>query len=191
MTATRLQEIEFVEVPAASYLMVDGAGDPNVAPAYAEAVETLYAVAYTLRFARRRAGVDVKVGPLEGLWWSEGPLAFDAAARARWSWTLMIGQPPDVTAQQVDDAVADVRRRKRPAALDRLRLDTLREGLCAQVLHVGPFADEPATVERLRRFIDEHGLVRAGRHHEVYLRDPRRTAPERLRTILREPVRRR
>src|SRR5437773_4292651 len=150
-------QVELVDLPPAAYLAVDGTGDPNTAPAHAEAVQALFAAAYTLRFALRRDGVDARVGPLEGLWASDGPLAFDAAGRERWSWTMMIGQPMQVTARMVEEAVADAGRRRRLPALARLRLQTLHEGLAAQVLHVGPYSEELPTIERLHRFIDEQG----------------------------------
>jgi hypothetical protein len=173
---------ELVEVPEGLFLMADGRGDPNRSPEYQRATEALFAVSYALRFRlRRELGVDRKVGPLEGLWAIDGgELSF--TERSNWRWTVMIEQAEAVSPELVD-AAAWAKGVEVP-----LRLERLREGLAAQVLHVGPFADEPATIGRLHAFIDARRLRAVGRHHEIYLRDPRRTAPERLRTILRQPV---
>jgi hypothetical protein len=157
-------------------------GDPNGSPEYQRATEALFAVSYALRFRlRRELGVDRKVGPLEGLWAIDGgELSF--TERSNWRWTVMIEQA-EAASPELVDAAARAKGVEVP-----LRLERLREGLAAQVLHVGPFADEPATIGRLHAFIDARRLRAVGRHHEIYLRDPRRTAPERLQTIIRQPV---
>lgn len=161
---------QLIDVPDLQYLMIDGHGDPNGA-AYAEAVGTLFPVAYALKFAGKKAGRDFVVMPLEALWWSDDWADFTSARdKSRWSWTLMILQPEWVTADMVDDP--------------RVRLETLSEGRCVQALHIGPYDDEGPLLERMHR---EYGPLR-GRHHEIYLSDQRRTAPARLRTILRQPV---
>jgi hypothetical protein len=179
-----------VEVPELAFLMIDGHGDPNTAPEYAEALEALYAVAYTAKFALKRApgGIDYAVMPLEGLWWTPDMATFTTADKSAWDWTMMIVQPDPVTAEVVEEARATVARTKGLEAIARVRLERFAEGRAAQVMHVGPFAAEGPTIERLHAFIAERGLGRAGKHHEIYLSDPRRTAPERLRTILRQPV---
>jgi hypothetical protein len=178
-----------VEAPALACLMIDGAGDPNTAPAYLQAVEALYGLAYSLKFAVKRAGGDdVAVMPLEGLWWSADLTDFTQGRRDTWQWTLLIVQPPVVTADLVETVRADAARTKVLPALPAIRLDTLAEGLCAQIMHIGPYAAEPPTIARLHAWIAEQGYARTGHHHEIYLSDPRRTAPERLRTILRQPI---
>ncbi|WP_304450638.1 GyrI-like domain-containing protein [Nocardiopsis sp. YSL2] len=180
-----------VEVPELRYLMVDGHGDPNTSPAFTEAVEALYPVAYKLKFASKQdLGRDYVVMPLEGLWWAEDMDAFTAARdKSRWDWTLMIMVPDwtdrDMFASAVERAAAG----DRPARLGDVRLETLSEGRCVQTLHVGPFDDEADVLARMHHeYLPEQGLRMAGRHHEIYLGDVRRAAPEKLRTILRQPV---
>ncbi len=182
-----------VDVPAMAFLAIDGHGDPD-GPDFAAAVEALYSVAYTVKFAVKKAdGRDAVVAPLEGVWWADDPAAFTTDNRAAWRWTAMIHQPEWVDRTMVADAVAAVRTKKgaeAPAALDRVELRSMHEGRCVQVMHVGPFAAEgPVLAELHTVYLPEHGLTHAGEHHEIYLSDPRRTAPEKLRTILRQPVR--
>lgn len=179
-----------VDVPELTYLAVDGRGDPNTSPAYAAAVEALYAVAYTLKFATRQdTGRDFVVGPLEGLWWHEDPTVFTARAKESWNWTMLLHLPDWVTADQLDDARTAATAKKKLPAIAEVRRLTLREGRCAQVLHVGSYDDEGPVLATLHdEFLPANGLREAGDHHEVYLGDPRRTEPARLRTVLRQPV---
>lgn len=180
----------FVDVPELLYLMIDGHGDPNTAPAYARAVQALYSVAYTIRFAlkHRPDPVDAPVMPLDGLWWTADMATFSTDDKAAWDWTLLIAVPDVVTPEVADDARTAARRKHPDAPLDAVRLDRLVEGRCAQVLHVGPCSAEGPTIAGLHTFIAEHGHGLTGKHHEIYLGDPRRSAPEKLRTILRQPV---
>ena len=181
---------ELVEAPDLRYLMIDGRGDPNTA-VYGDAVATLYPVAYALRSASREVlGRDHVVMPLEGLWWAEDMATFTSARdKSRWSWTLMIMVPDWTTSAMFTGAVEQVARRSRPARLDDLRLDVLSEGRCVQALHVGSYDDEAELLRRMHEeFIPARGLRMVGRHHEIYLSDPRRVEPARLRTILRQPV---
>lgn len=187
----RVGELRLLEVPPTAYLMVDGHGDPNTAPEYAEALAALYPVAYATKFAsKRELGHDYVVPPLEGLWWAEDMDAFTSARdKSRWDWTMMIMVPDWVPAEMVDAAVAAVAAKAPPVALDRLRLGVLEEGTVVQTLHVGPYDAEAEVLADLHhRFVPEHGLRMTGTHHEIYLSDARRVAPERLRTILRQPV---
>ncbi|MGW8532327.1 MULTISPECIES: GyrI-like domain-containing protein [Nocardiopsidaceae] len=179
------------EIPDLHYLMIDGRGDPNTSPAFAEAVGALYPVAYKLKFAsKRELGRDYVVMPLEGLWWAEDMDAFTAARdKSRWDWTMMIMVPDwtdqDMFASAVERAAAG----NRPARLGDVRLERLSEGRCVQTLHVGPFDGEAGVLARMHHeFIPDHGLRMTGKHHEIYLGDLRRVAPERMRTILRQPV---
>lgn len=179
-----------VTVPEFLFLMIDGQGDPNASPEYEQAVAALYAVSYSVKFELKRArrGLDYRVLPLEGLWWAPDMSAFRLQDRAKWGWTMMIRQPDLVKRDLVDEAARMVAaRRSLPAAL-RLRLERFAEGPAAQVMHVGPFSTEGPTIERLHAFITAQGYELTGKHHEIYLNDPRRTAPERLKTILRQPV---
>ena len=178
-----------VEPPELRTLMIDGAGDPNTSTEYAAAVEALYAVSYALKFAVKRSGaVDYKVMPLEGLWWADNMADFSVERKQDWSWTMMIVQPALVTPDLVERAVADVARKKDLEALPKLRYEAFTEGLSAQVMHVGPYSAEGPTVEKLHAFIADSDYALTGKHHEIYLGDPRRTAPDRLKTVIRQPV---
>lgn len=195
--APSAKEFTIVDVPPMRYLAVDGHGDPNTAASYRDAVEALFGVAYTVKFAGKRAlGRDVVVAPLEGLWWAEDMGAFVARDKGAWSWTMLIAQPDWIDEDAVADAVAEVQAKRARAgdppnpALDVLRLEHLHEGRSAQILHVGSYDDEAPTLARLHdEWMPQHGLTFNGPHHEVYLTDARRTAPEKLRTVLRQPVR--
>lgn len=181
-----------VDVPPMQYLMIDGAGDPNSAPAYTDAVTALYPLAYTLKFASRRdLGVDTVVMPLEGLWHADDMESFTSRRdKSAWLWTLMIMVPDHVTPEMFEAAVAAVSKKKDVSpAVGSVRLDTLEEGRCVQTLHVGSFDDEAPLLEEMHhRYIPENGLTMRGRHHEIYLSDMRRVEPAKLRTILRQPV---
>jgi hypothetical protein len=189
----RAGEFRVVEVPRLQYLMVDGHGDPNTAPEYADALAALYPVAYKLKFASRHdLDRDYVVPPLEALWWASDMAAFTTARdKSRWDWTAMLMVPDWITSQMVDDAVAKVAAQGRAARLAELRLQALDEGTSVQTLHVGPYDAETETLADLHHeFIPGRGLRMTGRHHEIYLSDPRRVDPARLRTILRQPVER-
>ena len=177
-----------VDVPTLQFLMVDGTGDPNTAASYSEAVAALYAVSYTVKFAMKRdAGQDYVVMPLEGLWWADDLSSFARNDRRHWQWTMMIMQPVEVSAARIEAAMAAVHDNKRLPGLDRLRFEQFTEGRCAQTLHIGPFSDEAATIQRLHDYIAERSALR-GRHHEIYLSDIRRAAPERWKTVIRQPM---
>ena len=179
-----------VEVPELAFLMIDGHGDPNTASEYAQAVEAIYTVAYTTRFILKRArdGIDFGVMPLEGLWWTPDMSTFTTDDKSAWDWTMMIAQPEQVTSEVVEQARAKAAGKKALAAIDRVRLERFSEGRAAQVMHIGPYATEGPTIQRLHAFIAEQGCERAGKHHEIYLSDPRRSAPEKMKTIVRQPV---
>jgi hypothetical protein len=182
------QTPELVDVPALGFLMIDGHGDPNRSPRYQAAVEALYAVSYALKFAIKRAGgPDYSVAPLEGLWWTEDMASFSVEDKSDWDWTMMIMQPAEATPELVEQTVREVAQKKQPTAAE-LRLQRYAEGASAQVLHLGPYAEEGPTIARLHAFIQERGYEKRGKHHEIYLGDPRRTAPERRKTIIRQPV---
>ena len=179
-----------VDVPELGYLMIDGHGNPNTAPEYAEAVQALYSVAYTIRFAlkRRDGPVDAPVMPLQGLWWVPDMSTFTIEDKSAWQWTMLILQSSHVTPELTAEARETAARKKGLPAIDRVRLERYTEGRAAQVLHRGPYSAEGPTIEALHRFISERGLALRGKHHEIYLGDPRRSAPEKLRTIIRQPV---
>ena len=180
-----------LELPPTQYLMVDGHGDPNVAEEYADALAALYPVAYRLKFASKLdLGRDYVVPPLEALWWAADMDVFTSARdKSRWDWTAMIMTPDWITGAMFEQALAEVAAKNRPASLDDVRLETLREGRCVQTLHVGPYdAEAEVLAEMHGSFIPGSGLRMSGKHHEIYLGDPRRVAPSKLRTILRQPV---
>jgi len=180
---------ERLTVPPLSYLVVDGIGDPSTAPAYTAAVQTLYAVSYGTRGLVKAAGGEVwTVMPLEGLWWADDWAAFTSGHRDEWRWRMMIAQPEVVTAPMVAEALELAVRKGRAPAGERLRLEVLDEGEALQVMHHGPYAEEGPTIAALHASISALGLAPSGPHHEIYLSDPRRSAPERMRTILRQPV---
>lgn len=182
----------FVQVPDLGFAQVSGAGDPNTSQEFADAIQALYAVSYTLRFGlKRETGLVYRVGPLEALWWADDAAELPLASKDDWSWTLMIAQPDEVTPEWFDRARDEAGGKRELPALRRVCLERFEEGLAAQVLHVGPYAAEEPTIAALHAFIAEHGCTFDGRlhkHHEIYLGDPRRCAPERLRTIIRQPV---
>jgi hypothetical protein len=181
---------QLIDVPDLQYLMIDGHGDPN-SPAYEYAVSALYPVAFTLKFAsRKNLDRDYVVMPLEGLWWADDMDAFTRARdKSQWDWTLMIMVPDWITAEMFSDAVEQVGRKGRPARLDDLRLEALSEGRCVQALHIGSYDDEAELLRTMHEeFIPSRGLEMVGKHHEIYLGDPRRADPATLRTILRQPV---
>jgi hypothetical protein len=183
------KEVALVNAPRLHFLMLDGAGDPNAAPEFQQATETLFSVSYALKFMVKKAkALDYGVMPLEGLWWAEDLAAFVSGDKDKWQWTLMILQPECVTPELVNNAITEVRKKKNPPLLDQLRFSAWCEGEAAQVLHVGPFAEEHLTMARLHAFIKDKGYHLCGKHHEIYLGDPRRTAPEKLKTILRQPI---
>jgi hypothetical protein len=173
-----------LDVPPQRFIAIDGRGNPNTAESYRQAVEALYATAYTLK---RSAERDFVVGPLEGLWWAEDMAAFTVRAKDSWQWTMLIAQPGWIDEDAVGEARESVRRKKKIDVA--VRYLTLDEGRCAQALHIGSYDDEGPLLARLHgEFLAAQGLKPTGLHHEVYLGDPRRTAPEKLKTVLRQPV---
>lgn len=186
------KEPEIVSVPDFKYIMIDGRGDPNNSPDFSAKINVLYGLAYTLKFALKRDAsdpFDFSLPPLSGLWCAEDIQAFfEKGRRHEWQWTLMILMPERVTTALFEKARDELRRKKDPESLDLARLEVLREGTAAQVMHLGPYAGEGPTIARLHAFSRDRGYTFNGRHHEIYLSDPRRSAPEKMRTIIRQPV---
>ena len=182
-------KVAFVNVPAMNFLMIDGKGDPNTAKSYAEAIETLYSVSYTLKFMVKKGemAIDYGVMPLEGLWWVEDMTKFDPEKKDDWLWTAMIMQPDFITKEMVEEARDSVRIKKNPKAASLLRFETFQEGPCAQIMHIGPFSEEGPNIAKVHKAIEDSGHQLSGKHHEIYLSDFRRTAPENLKTIVRQP----
>lgn len=178
-----------VKVPTMNFLMIDGEGDPNSAQSYAEAVEALFAVAYTLKFMVKKSDVAVDYGvmPLEGLWWAEDMTQFTVDDKSNWLWTMMMMQPEFVSASMVEEAMASVQKKKAPPALTQMRFEPYAEGSCAQILHIGPFSEEGSTIDKLHAHIETRGYQLSGKHHEIYLSDIRRADPAKWKTVIRQP----
>lgn len=186
-------KFQIIEVPQLQYLMVDGHGDPNTSPEYTRALEALYPVAYKLKFAsKKELGRDYVVPPLEGLWWVSDMGAFTVARdKSKWDWAMMIMVPDWISREFFDAVLASIPAKDQPVRLGDVRLETLDEGLSVQTLHIGPYDDEAAVLAQMHgEFIPANDLQMTGKHHEIYLSDPRRNVPEKLRTILRQPVQR-
>ncbi|MFC3371958.1 GyrI-like domain-containing protein [Glutamicibacter protophormiae] len=183
------KSFQFVEVPQMQYLMIDGHGDPNTAQTYQDALQTLYPVAYKLKFSSKQAGRDYVVPPLEGLWWAERMDSFTSARdKSQWDWTMMLMVPDWLGPEDVAKALGAAQNSADLPAGDKIRLGNLSEGRCLQVLHIGSYDDEAPVLARMHQYIKDQGLDLTGKHHEIYLSDPRRVQPEKLRTILRQPV---
>ena len=178
-----------VDLPKLKFLMIDGAGDPNTAQSYRDAMMALYATAYTAKFMLKLGPrkIDFRVMPLEGLWWADDMDDFRKARKDRWKWTAMIALPDAVTKADVKAAMAKAAEKKELPALKLLRLESFREGKAMQTLYLGPYADEGPTIEALHKAIADAGHKLRGKHHEIYMSDPRRTAPAKLKTIIRQP----
>lgn len=184
-------EFRIVDVPKLQYLMINGHGDPNTSQDFKEAILALYPIAYKLKFASKlELGKDYTVMPLEGLWWAEDMSTFTTARdKSQWDFTLMIMQPDWITQDMFQKTIAKVAEKNPPARLDKVRFEALDEGKSVQVLHIGSFDDEAAVLAKMHHgFIPANNLRPTGKHHEIYLSDFRKTAPEKLRTILRQPV---
>ncbi len=193
------KKVEIVQAPRLHFAMIDGAIEkgqtPGTSPGFQEATQALYSISYTLKFMlkkRKTNAVDYPVMALEGLWWVEDGM-FDITVKDNWFYTLMILQPDVITPAVFEDGLAEVRRKKgESSALSKLKLESFEEGLCVQVMHIGPYATEPATIERMKEFMQENGyrdrVGLGGKHHEIYLGDPRKADPAKLKTVLRHPI---
>ncbi|OGS18760.1 MAG: hypothetical protein A2219_08375 [Elusimicrobia bacterium RIFOXYA2_FULL_50_26] len=178
-----------VTVPATNFLMVDGIGDPGTAQSFKEAVGTLYSISYSLKFKyKREKSIDYGVMPLEGLWWADDMNSFTKAEKDNWRWTVMIVQPDFISSPEALGTVELVKNKSKFNRFPAVYFKRLDEGLSAQILHVGPYSTEHATIVQLHEFIKENGFTLTGKHHEIYLGDPRKSAPEKLKTIIRQPV---
>jgi hypothetical protein len=184
-----LKKPTITEVPELNFIMVDGKGNPNTTQEYKDAVGSLYAVAYTVKFSLKKAGIaDFTVMPLEGLWWSEGHFKIDADRKDEWSWTAMIMQPEPVSVKHIDEAIIQAQEKKELPSLPKLRYESYDEGLSVQIMYVGPWSDEAPTIELMHQYAEEAGYKLRGKHHEIYLSDPRRTTPVNLKTVIRQPI---
>ena len=185
------KEFLVVDVPDMKFFKVDGHGDPNSAPEYTDAIEALYAVSYKTKFLSKKNDQDYVVPPLEGLWWAEDMETFsNNRDKSQWDWTMMIMTPDWITTEMVSEAQAEVGKKKELLALGKIRWEKYQEGLAVQILHLGSYDAEGPVLARLHEsWMPEHGYAFNGLHHEIYLSDPRRVEPSKLKTILRQPIR--
>ena len=183
------KEISVVDVPDMNFLTIDGKGDPNTSEEYAQALAALYTLAYTIKFQVKKCKkpVDYAVMPLEGLWWTDDMSLFSDKDKSAWKWTMMIAQPDFVTRDFVEEQRAVAAKKKNPPSLPQIRFGVYHEGRAAQILYIGPYHAEGPAIARIHEHIRLAGGDRRGKHHEIYLRDPRKTAPEKLQTIIRQP----
>lgn len=183
-----VEGVDLVDVPKMNFVMIDGHGDPNTAPEYQDAVEALFTVSYALKMHIKKSdAIDYGVMPLEGLWWAEDMSRFSVERKSEWKWTMMIHQPSQVTRKGFEKAFAEVKAKKDPAALGKLRFEAFTEGRAAQKLHVGPFTEEGPAIKAIHDRIGAIGAKLQGKHHEIYLSDIRKAAPEKWKTIIRQP----
>ncbi len=184
--------VTIVDVPAMNFLMIDGEGDPNTSLEYKNAVEALYSVAYTLKFmVKKEQEIDYGVMPLEGLWWMDDMTKFSIDSKNKWKWTSLIMQPEFITQEMVHKAQEQAAKKKELPSIDKMKYKNFKEGITVQILHIGPFAAEGPTIKKLHDFARSNGYTFDGRkqkHHEIYFNDPRRVNPEKMKTIIRQPV---
>ncbi len=187
---TSSKEILIVDVPKLNFLMIDGQGDPNTSPLFQKTVELLYNLSYTLKFMLKKEdlAIDYIVPPLEGLWWADDMSKFITKEKEAWKWTMMIMQPDFINKKMFFEALDRIKKKKESSLLSQVRFESFKEGLCIQTLHIGPYATEFETIEKMHQFARENDFVLRGKHHEIYLSDPRRCAPEKLKTIIRQPI---
>jgi len=184
------KEAVIVDIPKMNFLVIDGKGDPNNSKEFQEAVQALYGVTFSVKFVLKKTkqGPEYRVPPLEGLWWMADNRQLDIEDKKNWLWTLMIRQPDHVTKNHIAQAIKKLREKKPNQALSKIRLETFHEGLSAQIMHIGPYSAEGPTIEKLHNFVKNNGYKLMGKHHEIYLSDPRKSAPKKMKTILRHPV---
>jgi len=187
--APSAKEVLAVNVPKMNFLMISGMGDPNTSQEYKDAVEALFSLSYAIKFMiKKEKSIDYAVMPLEGLWWVDDMTRFSVKNKNEWKWTSMIMQPEYVTKEIVNEALDETRKKKNLPALSKIRFEAFSEGPSAQIMHIGPFSAEGPTIEKIRNFIKKQGYNLSGKHHEIYLSDPRKSAPEKMKTVLRQPM---
>jgi len=186
------KKVQEVVIPEMNFLMIDGEGDPNTSQEFSDAIESLYPLSYSLKFRVKKGklAIDYGVMPLEALWWADDMSSFVRGNKEEWKWTLMIMQPEFITLDLVEEAIETVKKKKNPKSLPLVRFESFSEGRSAQIMHIGPFSEEGPTIEKVHSFIEEAGCERVKKHHEIYLSDIRRAAPEKWRTIIRQPMKR-
>lgn len=181
--------VNYLKIPSLNYLMIDGEGDPNTSQAYKDSVQALFSISYGLKFAVKKGkpSIDFKVMPLEGLWWIEDMTLFSVKSKGDWKWTMMILQPDLITREMVSEMQKMVVKKKGLVLAKNIQFQQYDEGDCVQILHLGPYSTEGDDVEKLHTVISENDFQRKGKHHEIYLNSPLKTAPDNLKTIIRQP----
>lgn len=183
------KEPQIITIPPIKFLMIDGHGDPNTSPAYSAVISALYTMSYTIKFDLKKTGIeDYKVFPLQGLWWSDNMDDFLSGNKDNWDWTMMMAQPDWVSVEQVEKALHKASAKVEKSVLEKIRYETYDEGLVVQMMHIGPYSAEGPNIQRIHAFAQNHGYGLRGKHHEIYLGNPQRSAPEKLKTILRQPI---
>ena len=183
------KEVTFIDIPKMNFMMIDGQGAPE-SEQFMQAVQAMYPIAYTIKFDKKKAGgPDFTVMALEALWWAEDMKVFmpETSDRNKWQWTVMMMQPDFITRRDFENAVAAAKKKKDNPALDIVRFESFTEGKSAQIMHIGPYSAEGPNIQRLHRKIEEIGGKLAGKHHEIYLSDPRRVIPDKMKTVIRQP----
>ncbi|MFA5384304.1 MAG: GyrI-like domain-containing protein [Eubacteriales bacterium] len=178
------KEVSLIDVPAMNFLITDGQGDPNTSQKFQDAVGDLYKVSYTIKFMLKKQDIDYSVLPLESLWWMDNMETFQTDNKDKWKWTLMIMQPGFVIHEMYNNAFLQVSNKLK----SEIRFKNFREGLCAQIMHIGPYSSEGPAIEKIHSFITKSGYKPRGKHHEIYLSDPRKSPPEKMKTVLRQPI---
>ena len=189
---TAKKEPKIVEVPEMNFIMIDGKGNPNsnISQDFQDAINALFPLAYTIKFMIKKSELEIDYGvlPIEGMWWADDMDDFKRDNKDNWKWTLMIMQPPFVERVHFNTAFQEVKKKKDPIALSKVRFAPFKEGLSAQIMHIGPYSEEGPTIEKLHDFITNNGYQLTGKHREIYLSDVRRAKPENLKTIIRQPI---
>jgi hypothetical protein len=182
------KEVSTVNVPEMNFLMVNGEGAPS-SPQYMQSIEALFTVSYTLKFMVKKAkGIDYAVMPLEGLWWMDNMAEFSTERKDEWKWTSMIMQPKYVEKADVKDAIEQARKKKELPAIDKVKFESFKEGLAAQIFYVGLYSEEGPTIAKIHEYIRKSGHELSGKHHEIYLNNAAKVAPEKLKTVIRQPM---
>ena len=183
------KEVTLIDVSKMNFIMIDGQGAPE-SPQFAQSIEALYPIAYGIKFDKKKTdGTDYGVMPMEGLFWADDMVVFmpETADRSKWQWTLMIMQPDFISVADFNKAKEAAGKKKDNPFIDKVRFESYSEGKSAQIMHIGPFAAEGPNIQKLHHKIKEIGGKLTGRHHEIYLSDPRRAAPEKMKTVIRQP----
>lgn len=180
-------EVQIVDVPGFNFLMIDGAGDPGKSKEFQTDVELLYGISYTIKFDMKKTGKDYIVMPLEGLWWADDLNSFAEGKKENWKWTVMIMQPSFIGKEEINSSMEKFALKKKMDT-SRVRIEKYTEGLSVQLMHMGTYANEGPSIRKLHNYIEEHGYTFNGKHHEIYLSDPKKTKPDKMKTILRQGV---